>query len=52
MTPHGRVHCNDLKVRAPSSRAADPTMSGPRLARDLREGRDDAPGVGASLRRH
>jgi len=26
MTPHGRAHCNDLKVRAPSSRAANPTM--------------------------
>jgi hypothetical protein len=26
MAPHGRMHCNDLKVRAPSSRAADPTM--------------------------
>jgi len=26
MAPHGRMHCNDLKVRAPSSRAANPTM--------------------------
>jgi len=26
LTPHGRMHCNDLKVRAPSSQVTDPTM--------------------------